>query len=591
MSLNYPKQKQPKLFKAAKKAVSESCQDVGSDHVCSDDEKAARRDIDEILRVIESQYLETDLHPKTFWLKMKDMYPHLDVSMVRKKLKRKRSAGKVKASHHKKLMNTMAELRLANAINKIATLKDQEQQVSAIEKLFLRWVRSKSPKKGSSNMFWSVIKNQLPDADIRDLQKKINQQKQNKKRRELTEMGVNRNGTIKETKRLRVIEQPTMTKTERKVQMEKKGEVFPSNQLPFLTRGWFYKNIPPLQQMNELLKAELLSSSSTTSNNSHHGVSLAKTVVSGGVHGNKAEGVSGSIHWNNALQKNTPLQLQILKTVGDIVQESFGHCAWFKRWMAFYEARPNLKKFLIPRTPCTSCWWSYDSRPFNLHNDWNTFDAAFLVCPVDIAGGNVIFTNPQGTRAVSVHMSPGKSICGRWALSDHCVAPLEDGNSDQFRFSLVFYFDRRIATGCYKECYISHVTENALQLDVKSNAVDVINEDVIFDGETDFEVVSDAKQFAEQLLHALKLGSKGAEAIIDDLAALFAETSGSKSRSKKKPITKIPCATRLTSRSAKFPSRRQNPQSYPSRHADRNDGLVPIATVRALAYHRRGTCA
>jgi hypothetical protein len=113
----------------------------------------------------------------------------------------------------------------------------------------------------------------------------------------------------------------------------------------------------------------------------------------------------------------------------------------------FDKERPDLKKFLIPGTPCTSIWWSYDDeRPYNLHKDWNTYGAAFLFCPEDREGGNVVILNPEGDidLAASLHMSEGKILCGCWARSQHCNEPVSDGKR---RFSLVAYFDSRVETG------------------------------------------------------------------------------------------------------------------------------------------------
>jgi hypothetical protein len=192
-------------------------------------------------------------------------------------------------------------------------------------------------------------------------------------------------------------------------------------------------------------------------------VSLGKTVVSGGVYGNKEEGISGSIHWNSTLRMKAQLQKQVFTKVASVVKEAFGKQSWFKNWMRFFKKeRPDLKKYLIPGIPCTSIWWSYDDRPYNLHFDWNTYGAAFLFCAEERDGGNVVVLNPEGELdlAASIHLDEGKMLCGRWARSDHCNEPVLDGKK---RFSFVAYFDSRIETGNYLECFESHPTEEIVR--------------------------------------------------------------------------------------------------------------------------------
>jgi hypothetical protein len=69
--------------------------------------------------------------------------------------------------------------------------------------------------------------------------------------------------------------------------------------LPFMMLGSFTNQVKDVKKLNEELANQLLTSKSGTSNKSHKGVSLGKTVVSGGVYGDKKKGISGSIHWNS----------------------------------------------------------------------------------------------------------------------------------------------------------------------------------------------------------------------------------------------------------------------------------------------------
>ena len=149
--------------------------------------------------------------------------------------------------------------------------------------------------------------------------------------------------------------------------------------LPFVTMGSCPNQVDSLKSLNaKLVKALLETKRGQTINKAHKGISLGKTVVSGGVYGNISLGISGSIHWNSALSKKQELQLEVFTTMAKIIQEAFGDKPWFKNWMEFYDKRPWLLDYLIPGTPCTSLWWSYDDRPFNAHKDWNTYGAAIL---------------------------------------------------------------------------------------------------------------------------------------------------------------------------------------------------------------------
>lgn len=155
--------------------------------------------------------------------------------------------------------------------------------------------------------------------------------------------------------------------------------------------------------------------------------------------------------------------------------------------MSFYERHPELKKFLIPGTPFTSVWWSYDDRPYNYHHDWNTYGAACLICPEDVLGGNLIVKNPEGTKTYSIHMMKGKIICGRWALSQHCNVPVLEAKK---RYSMVFYCDSRPMLGKqYKPCSLSHPTEESIHSRFVKNAA--INSTTIESDDDDHNHVSE----------------------------------------------------------------------------------------------------
>jgi hypothetical protein len=42
------------------------------------------------------------------------------------------------------------------------------------------------------------------------------------------------------------------------------------------------------------------------------------------------------------------------------------------------------------------CYSRYTLRPNNLHKDWNTYGAAFLFCPEEQVGGDIVLLNPEG---------------------------------------------------------------------------------------------------------------------------------------------------------------------------------------------------
>jgi hypothetical protein len=412
----------------------------------------------EIKLAYDSSSVSNTHDARRFWAKMRELHPNnlFELEKIQEyvakvsRLEKKKSKRKQKIHddcENHPLATEMKKLNVASNV-KDANVKDVEM---LLQELYEKCKYITDEGKGSRKAFWVAFQYHVPHVYHDKLPARVQYLILNKKRQENNAMGIGRNGKIKVYRKRFYVPQPIMTKAEE----NKQGHF--GARLPFLTRGWFHSHVDALYCLNVKLKEALLNSTKETSNNAHHGVSLGKTVVSGGRHANKDLGISGSIHWNNALREKQALQLEVFVLVEKIVTASFGECTWFKRWMAFFDKNPRLKRFLIHNTPFTSVWWSYDDRPWNLHHDWDTYGAACLVCLDDVKGGNIIVMNPEGTRSYSIHMSKGKIICGRWALSKHCNAPVLEGKK---RHSMVFYCDSRMMTGAnYKGCFLTHATE------------------------------------------------------------------------------------------------------------------------------------
>lgn len=401
--------------------------------------------VDKIREDLENANISLNFEAIEFWKAMRLKFPSEDLTSIIEFLKRERARAREKTSRSLHLQKKIDSHFMREAIKRIDCLSDVDEQVVALQELYRSFASSKKKDKGSTKQFWAAIRYHAPSISIKGIPALLKGKRQGEKRKGDRAMGIGRDGTVRICKVYRC-NNPLLTKAEAKNPMNF------GKMIPFLTRGWFFSHVDALYNLNIKLKEQLLESASKTSNNSHHGVSLAKTVVSGGTHASKKLGISGSIHWNQALADNIALQLEVFDVVGQIVDNSFGKYPWFRKWMDFFDDHPHLKKMLIPKTPFTSVWWSFDERPFNIHHDWNTFGGACLVCPDEVPGGNIIVFSPDGCR--------GKILCGRWGLSRHCTASVPTGEK---RFSMVFYFDSRIFTGKYKECYLTHPTQQIMR--------------------------------------------------------------------------------------------------------------------------------
>lgn len=422
----------------------------------SDDISPYHENFLELLGVeFEQRDTSSDPTGRLFWKDVRKRFPHINTVGAANKLRalrfekrrKEKSLVKNKLSIPKKILAAMEGLvtEFPNWGN--------ERRLDEVESIYNAFLDSKPPVR-ATKAFWNALRGLLSDEAVNEFPAKLKARRQTKKRSDMSAMGMNRNGIVKENFRIRSASSPVMSKSEARDQ----GDFLKT--LPFLTTGNFSTHIDTLKDLNQELAEELLQTKTgKTINKAHKGVSLGKTVVSGGTYGNKAKGISGSIHWNKALMKKGSLQRKVFLMVKNVVREAFGKKKWFKDWMRFFrKQRPDLKQYLIPGLPCTSIWWSYDDRPFNLHHDWNSYGAAFLFCPEERAGGEIVILNPDGDLdlAASIHMTEGKVLCGRWARSPHCNLPLLE---DKKRFSFVAYFDSRIETGNYLSCFENHPTE------------------------------------------------------------------------------------------------------------------------------------
>jgi hypothetical protein len=64
---------------------------------------------------------------------------------------------------------------------------------------------------------------------------------------------------------------------------------------------------------------------------------------------------------------------------------------------AYYDLDENKerKKYLLPGTPCTGCWWSCNKRSHNTHVDRDAYGVAFVFSTGDYTGGERTSIHPS----------------------------------------------------------------------------------------------------------------------------------------------------------------------------------------------------
>ena len=197
---------------------------------------------------------------------------------------------------------------------------------------------------------------------------------------------------------------------------------------------------------------------------SNRGVSLTRTVVTGGAYSNKTRGISGSIHTNGNLRPRqsrpkTPslqvrydqevaaadqLQDEVFSVVSEVILEAFGNKFWYKACMQKLQDIPRER--LIPggKVPASNIWFTSDPKAFHIHTDTNTVPPAFVFCARTVRGGDLIVQTPTGPTKLST--TAGKVIGGSWAQYPHCNFPVHKNDN---RHSFVVYLDHRMLSSSY----------------------------------------------------------------------------------------------------------------------------------------------
>jgi hypothetical protein len=137
---------------------------------------------------------------------------------------------------------------------------------------------------------------------------------------------------------------------------------------------------------------------------------------------------------------------------------TFGKQKWFRKLVDYFNEPRNKEKkfFLIPDTPCTSIWWSIDSRDSKKHVDWNAYGASFVFCPEDYKSGDTAFTHESNPEVkLTTLLKSGYVLAGRWARSPHFNV-YEGDHALENRTSFVMYCDTRIVNKQYTYKYVQN---------------------------------------------------------------------------------------------------------------------------------------
>ncbi len=194
------------------------------------------------------------------------------------------------------------------------------------------------------------------------------------------------------------------------------------------------------------------------------GLSLAKTVVTGGSHACKEKGIAGTIHNNKyfnqrrqcpeaerpkvAWQRRACLLKRLERTTLDaitnMILQAFGNAIWFKTAMEKLKTVPETRLVKGNRIPCSHIWWTEKPEYYNVHTDNNTVGPAFLFTARTYQGGDLITYTSEGK--ITVPLERGWILGGLWAQYPHCITEAEIG-----RMSFVVYLDYRVLLTKYVE--------------------------------------------------------------------------------------------------------------------------------------------
>lgn len=193
------------------------------------------------------------------------------------------------------------------------------------------------------------------------------------------------------------------------------------------------------------------------------GRSLGRTVVSGGTHANKDQGVSGSTHQSKHFspQRDRPtksaqamqrydnerfllreLEEDLLDVISNVLYEAFGRFRWYQIALEKLGGLPAERIVKGGKIPCSHIWWTSTNKAFNIHTDENTVGPAFLFTATTHNGGDLYSYTSQGVRKVTLER--GVVVGGRWSQLPHCSS-----ESNKGRRSFVLYLDYRMFSKKY----------------------------------------------------------------------------------------------------------------------------------------------
>lgn len=184
------------------------------------------------------------------------------------------------------------------------------------------------------------------------------------------------------------------------------------------------------------------------------GVNIGKSVVSGGSHACKTEGISGSIHDAKAAKENKDLKVQVWDTIVGVLHDAFHNELWFRRQVHLCAQlnKQSGEERTIPNSPISGIWMSFEGREEAIHCDRNIVGAIFVLSLYQPEPGSAtLCVMSEGGNVKKVALLPMKVLGGTWGATSHCNLGL-DHHATEFRRSWTLYLDGRVFGRNYKFC-------------------------------------------------------------------------------------------------------------------------------------------
>lgn len=185
---------------------------------------------------------------------------------------------------------------------------------------------------------------------------------------------------------------------------------------------------------------------------SNRGFSLSRTVVSGGGHADKSQGISGSIHfnknvvrWKRTKTQDQQLQDRVIAFLDTALYEAFWKTTWYRAAVAKLSGVPEERMMPNSKLPVSHVWWTNEPDECHWHIDTNTVGAAFVFTPETYVGGDLLVMTEHGI--IRHKFKAGEIVGGQWQLLPHCNSKVAKGED---RRSFVLYLDKRVLSSSYK---------------------------------------------------------------------------------------------------------------------------------------------